>query len=60
MVLSYARRDWPSTALGCPRPGFSYAQVVTAGFEVHLEAGGERYAFHTNTGTTVVLCQAER
>lgn len=55
-VVSYEERAWPSTALGCPRPGFSYAQVVTDGFEVIIEAGGTTYEFHTNLTTSVVLC----
>jgi hypothetical protein len=55
-VLNYSEREWPSTALGCPQPGFSYAQVVTPGFEVKLEAGGTIYEYHTNLTTNVVLC----
>lgn len=56
MVVSFSQRAWPSTALGCPRPGFSYAQVVTPGYEIHLQAGAKDYEYHTNMSTNVVLC----
>lgn len=55
-VLSYQERDWPSTALGCPQPGFSYAQVVTPGFQVLIEANDTTYEYHTNMATNVILC----
>jgi hypothetical protein len=55
-VLSYEEREWPSTALGCPQPGFSYAQVVTPGYLVLLLADGTELTYHTNLTTGVVLC----
>ncbi|GAB4531861.1 MAG: hypothetical protein Kow0063_11670 [Anaerolineae bacterium] len=51
--------DWPDTSLGCPQPGMMYAQVITPGFRVVLEAGGAEYEYHTDTGDQVVLCQPE-
>lgn len=55
-VLSYTEREWPSTALGCPQPGFSYAQVVTPGYHVQLQAGETTYEYHTNLTNNVILC----
>lgn len=55
-VVSYQEREWASTALGCPQPGFSYAQVVTPGYFVLVQAGGTTYEFHTNLTTNVILC----
>lgn len=55
-LVRYSERQWPTTALGCPRPGFSYAQVVTDGYEVHLEADGNTYQAHTDLRDNVVLC----
>lgn len=55
-ITSFTERDWPSTALGCPQPGFSYAQVVTPGYEVLLLIEDQEYAYHTNMASTVVLC----
>lgn len=55
-ILSFAERAWPSTALGCPQPGFSYAQVVTPGYQIILQAGGQEYEFHSNMTSNVVMC----
>jgi hypothetical protein len=55
-ILSYEEREWPSTALGCPQPGFSYAQVVTPGYLVLLQADGTEFTYHTNLTTGIVLC----
>ncbi len=55
-VLSFTQREWPSTALGCPKPGFSYAQVVTPGYEIHLRAAGQEYEYHSNLTSNLVLC----
>ncbi len=41
-------RRWPDASLGCPRPGVSYAQVVTPGFVIELEAGGKSYVYHSD------------
>lgn len=56
IVVSFQEREWPSTALGCPQPGFSYAQVVTPGYFVLLRIGDAEYEYHTNMRTSVVLC----
>lgn len=45
---------WPDTSLGNPQPGQTYAQVLTPGYRVTLEALGERYLYHTDMGTRAV------
>lgn len=55
-VVSVVAMEWSDTSLGCPQPGMMYAQVITPGFLVALEAGGERYEYHTDEGRFVVLC----
>lgn len=52
--------QWGDTSLGCPAPGFGYAQVITAGYRVTLQVGGERHLVHTNTGTRAVVCKGKR
>ena len=48
--------DWPDTSLGNPQPGMMYAQVVTPGWRLFLDARGQRYQYHTNRdGTAVTL-----
>lgn len=51
---------WSSTALGCPEPGRSYAQIVTTGYEVMLSILGEQAIYHVDqTGTAIVECKGE-
>ena len=51
--------EWPDASLGCPQSGMMYAQVITPGFRVVLEAKGQTYEYHTDTGRLVVLCGAD-
>jgi hypothetical protein len=55
-LVSVEAVDWPDTSLGCPEPGMMYAQVITPGFRVVLEAERETYEYHTHQGRVVVLC----
>jgi hypothetical protein len=56
-LVSVQAVEWPDTSLGCPQPGMMYAQVITPGYRVALEAGGQTYDYHTNQSDRVVLCQ---
>jgi hypothetical protein len=49
--------NWPDEALGCPQGAQNYAQVITPGYLIQLEAGGSLYSFHSDTNARVVLCQ---
>ena len=40
--------QWPSTCLGVEIPGQMCAMHVVDGYRVILEAGGQRYEYHTN------------
>jgi hypothetical protein len=57
-VVSVEAVEWPDASLGCPQPGMSYAQVITPGYRVVLEASGEQYEYHTG-GTDFVLCEPQ-
>lgn len=59
-VVSAERVEWSDASLGCPQPGMMYAQVITPGYLVILEAGGKRYEYHTDEGRFVVLCEQAR
>jgi hypothetical protein len=50
--------EFPDASLGVPEPGESYAQVITPGFVIRLEAGGESYTYHA-AGERVVLAIEE-
>jgi hypothetical protein len=58
-LISVNGHDWPDAALGCPQPGLAYAQVITPGFQIQLEADEHRLVYHTDTKDRVVLCQAK-
>jgi len=53
-VIAWEPIDWPDTALGCPEPGKAYAQIITPGYVVFMEARGETFCVHTDrTGERV-------
>jgi hypothetical protein len=58
-VVSVEAVEWPDTSVGCPRPGMMYAQVITPGYRIVLEAGGETYEYHS-AGAGVGLCQPQK
>ena len=58
-VVSVEAVQWPDTSLGCPQPDMMYAQVVTPGYRIILEAGGQVYEYHS-AGAGVGLCQPQK
>jgi hypothetical protein len=55
-VLSSVFKDWPDGSLGCPEPGMLYTQVVTPGYQVVVEAGGEEYDYRMGRRGNFRLC----
>ena len=58
-VVSVEAVDWPDTSLGCPQPGMAYAQVITPGFRMVVEAAGESYEYHADRDSQVVVCPSD-
>lgn len=56
-VVRVEQVTWRDRSLGCPRPGMMYAQVLTDGVRVVLEADGERYEYHAGGGRSAFLCE---
>jgi hypothetical protein len=56
-LVSMAAVEWNDASLGCPQEGFMYAQVITPGYLMFLEAGGQQYEYHSDQRANVVLCQ---
>jgi hypothetical protein len=58
-VVSAEAVEWPDAALGCPQGGMMYAQVITPGYQIVLEADGEEYDFHTESSAEgqIILCR---
>ncbi len=49
--------DWPDASLGCPKPGYLYAQVITPGYRITFDLNGVIYKIHsTLDGTHMVNC----
>lgn len=56
-LLSVEARTWSDSSLGCPRPGYSYLQVIVPGYRIVLSAENRRYELHADTtGRQIVLC----
>lgn len=55
-VVRVEAREWPDRSLGCPRPGMGYAQAITPGYLIVLEAEGRGFEYHTDRAQ-VVLCE---
>ncbi len=55
-VISVEATDWNDTSLGCPQPGVAYAQVITPGWKIVLEAQGKQAEYHADQRGRVVTC----
>jgi hypothetical protein len=48
---------WSNASLGCPQTGMAYADVLTPGYLILLEANDAVYEYHTSKGTEVIYCK---
>jgi hypothetical protein len=55
VVQRVESREWPDRSLGCPRPGVGYAQVITPGYMIVVQARGQELEYHTDQGQ-VIAC----
>lgn len=55
-VVNVVAQEWRDSSLGCPAPGMAYLTVITPGYQVVLEVGGESYTYHTDMNQNYVLC----
>ena len=56
-VVSTEGVEWSDTSLGCPEPDGMYAQMITPGYLIVLESGGNTYDYHTGTDPEGPLVQ---
>jgi len=47
-LASIEATNWNDSSLGCPQEGFMYAQVITPGYLIMLEAQGQQYEYHAD------------
>jgi len=45
-MIQVEMTDFPDASLGVPEPGMDYAQVITPGYIITLEAAGRTYRYH--------------
>ncbi len=57
-VVQVEEVEWPDASLGCPEPGMMYAQVVTPGYRIILDAEGQEYKYHADRRGQAVYCPA--
>ena len=57
-VVSLTPIDWPDSSMGCPKPDFSYLQVITPGHVAELRHAGKRYQVHMAGGRAFVCDRA--
>ncbi|MCY3904585.1 MAG: hypothetical protein OXF76_15580 [Caldilineaceae bacterium] len=56
-VVSTEEVEWSDSSLGCPEPDTMYAQVITPGYLIVLESGGDTYEYHTGADPEGPLVQ---
>jgi hypothetical protein len=51
--------EWPDASLGCPQPDMMYAQVITPGYLLVFDAGGQTVEVHADSAQPpqIVICQ---
>jgi len=47
---------WSDSSLGCPQKGMVYADVLTPGYLIILNANNMEYEYHSSKGTELVYC----
>ena len=57
-IVSAAYVTWRDASLGCPEPGYQYAQVLTNGSLIILQADGKTYQYHSGGKRMPVLCDS--
>ena len=56
-LVSITSEEFGDVSLGCPQPGFVYAQVITPGYVVILQADSRNFEYHTDKNSLIVLCE---
>jgi hypothetical protein len=59
-VTRHEEVSWSDGSLGCPKPGFNYPQVITAGYLMVLSVDGRKYEYHGKPGGAPFYCAAPR
>jgi hypothetical protein len=55
-IAQIEETEWNNSSLGCPDKDVAYLEVITPGYIITLEAQGQQYRYHTDTGRHFVQC----
>ncbi|PHS12754.1 MAG: hypothetical protein COA86_18100 [Kangiella sp.] len=58
-IVKVESRDWPNSALGCPKADMQYMQMITPGYLFHVKAEGILHTVHTSKSHAVVCGQSK-
>ena len=58
-VVEIVPMDWNDSSLGCPQPGYLYAQVITPGYKATVEISSKTYFVHMDASGQGILCTEE-
>lgn len=58
-IVKVESRDWSSSALGCPKTGMQYMQMITPGYLVNVKANGILHEVHTSHSHAVICGQSK-
>jgi hypothetical protein len=54
-VISVFSTEFRDTSLGCPQPGRGYADVITPGYIIKLDAAGMTCEYHTDKASSIAF-----
>ena len=56
-VVEATSVTWPDSSLGCPQEGMVYTQVLTPGYLILLEHGGNTFEYHASNRDSITTCE---
>lgn len=56
VVVSSEAVVWPDGAIGCPQPGMNYTMALVPGYQIVIDARGQRLDYHATERGYMILC----
>jgi len=56
-IIEAKEVTWSNSSLGCPQPGMGYADVLTPGYLILLNANGQDYEYHAGKAGSLTYCE---
>lgn len=58
-LIDVEAAEWPTTAMGCPKPGETYSEEVTPGYRIRFRVQERVYEVHVSKRGDIRLCPPE-